>query len=78
MNNPNINSDSFDQDLPMFAAMRPAMFTQKLGMQHALAEQFSSQANDAIACACKSCVLFILFILFCPKRGGQLKCPPSG
>jgi hypothetical protein len=51
MNNPNINSDSFDQDLPMFAAMRPAMFTQKLGMQHALAEQFSLQANDAIALA---------------------------
>jgi hypothetical protein len=38
-----------DQDLPMFAAMRPAMFMQKFGMQHALAEQFSSQANDAIA-----------------------------
>jgi hypothetical protein len=40
-----------DQDLPMFAAMRPAMFMQKFGIQHALAEQFSSQANDAIACA---------------------------
>jgi hypothetical protein len=38
-----------DQDLPMFAAMRPEMFMQKFGMQHALAEQFSSQANDAIA-----------------------------
>jgi hypothetical protein len=49
MNNPKINSDSFDQDLPMFAAMRPEMFMQKFGMQYALAEQFSSQANDAIA-----------------------------
>jgi hypothetical protein len=40
-----------DQDLPMFTAMRPAMFMQKFGMQNALAEQFSSQANGAIASA---------------------------
>ena len=62
MNNPNINSDSFDQDLPIFAAMRPAMFTQKLGMQHALAEQFSSQANMQSPVLARA--VFCLFCLF--------------
>jgi hypothetical protein len=38
-----------DSDLPMFAAMRPAMFMQKFGIQHALADQFSCHANGLIA-----------------------------
>jgi hypothetical protein len=49
-----------DQDLPMFAAMRPAMFMQRFGMQHALAEQFSSQANGAIASAAAAQREFVL------------------
>ncbi len=49
-----------DQDLPMFAAMRPAMYMQRFGMQHALAEQFSSQANVAIATAAAAQREFVL------------------